>query len=349
MEQLMRQIAGHKIRPALARYIAAIIVIVGLSGCTNKNEVIVYTALDREFAEAVFDEFTEETGITVRPKFDTEANKTVGLTNLLLAERNRPRCDVFWNNEILNTLRLKSEGVLQPCNPSTAQHYPSQYHDPENEWFGFAARARILLVNTDLVNPADCPKSLADLVSTEWSGRVGVAKPLFGTTASHAACFFAANGEEAAKEFLTQLAANTKVYPGNKQVALAVSKGEIAFGLTDTDDAIVEIESARPVAIVYPDQQEGGSGTLFIPNSVALIKGARHADNGKRLIEFLLRPETEQMLADGASAQIPLNTAAETKTRVETPQSIRAMKVDFAEAARQWSEAAKFVRATFTK
>ena len=187
------------------------------------------------------------------------------------------------------------------------------------------------------------------MVSTEWSGRVGVAKPLFGTTASHAACFFAANGEEAAKEFLTQLAANTKVYPGNKQVALAVSKGEIAFGLTDTDDAIVEIESARPVAIVYPDQQEGGSGTLYIPNSVALIKGARHADNGKRLIEFLLRPETEQMLADGASAQIPLNTAVETKTRVETPQSIRAMKVDFAEAARQWSEAAKFVRTTLAK
>lgn len=344
----MRQITARTIHLSLIRCLVVTMVIGGLCGC-QKNEVIVYTALDREFAETVFDKFTRETGIVVRPKYDTEANKTVGLTNLLLAERNRPRCDVFWNNEILNTLRLKSEGVLQSCNPSTAANYPPQYRDAENEWFGFAARARILLVNTKMVDPADYPQSLDDLVSAEWAGRVGVAKPLFGTTASHAACLFAANGKEAAKEFLTQLAANAKVYPGNKQVALAVSKGEIAFGLTDTDDAIVEIESARPVTIVYPDQQEGGAGTLFIPNSVSLINKARHADNGKRLIEFLLRPETEQMLADGPSAQIPLNTAVETKTRVETPRSIRDMKVDFWEAARQWSDAAKFVRATFAK
>ncbi|MFC1759571.1 extracellular solute-binding protein, partial [Planctomycetota bacterium] len=250
---------------------------------------------------------------------------------------------------ILNTLRLKSEGVLQPCEPVTAKHYPAQYRDPDGEWFGFAARARVLLVNTDLVEKVDYPQSLDDLVAAKWSGKVGVAKPLFGTTASHAACLFAANGKDAAEEFLTRLAENANVYPGNKQVALAVSRGEIAIGLTDTDDAIVEIEAARPVTIVYPDQQDGGCGTLFIPNSLALLKGARHGENGKRLIEFLLRPDTEQLLADGDSAQIPLNVTEQSKTRIETPRSIRAMEVDFAEAARLWTEAATFVRQAFAK
>ena len=319
-----------------------------LTGCGTQNEVIVYTALDREFAESVFAEFTRETGIAVRAKYDTEANKTVGLTNLILAERNRPRCDVFWNNEILNTLRLKSAGVLESCEPQNAKHYPEQYRDRDGEWYGFAARARVLLVNTDMVKPVDYPSSLGDLVTAEWKDRIGIAKPLFGTTASHAACLFAANGADSAEKFLRQVASNAKVYPGNKQVALAVSKGEIAFGLTDTDDATVEIEAGRQVVIVYPDQGDDQCGTLFIPNSLALMKGARHAENGKRLIDFLLRPDTEQMLANGESAQIPLNTTKDTKARVETPQTIRPMSVDFADAARLWPDAANVVRAAFT-
>src|SRR6516165_10539569 len=88
-----------------------------LGGChaasTAPKEVIVYTALDQEFSQPIFDEFTKKTGIVVRPKYDTESTKTVGLTQAILAERERPRCDLFWNNEILNTLRLDREGLLR--------------------------------------------------------------------------------------------------------------------------------------------------------------------------------------------------------------------------------------------
>ena len=76
-----------------------------ISGCTsgNRDEVVVYTALDEGFSRPIFADFEEETGVEVRPKFDTEATKTVGLTQAILAEEARPRCDLFWNNEILNT------------------------------------------------------------------------------------------------------------------------------------------------------------------------------------------------------------------------------------------------------
>ena len=60
---------------------------------------------------------------------------------------------------------------------------------------------------------------------------------------------------------------------GNKQVAQAVAGGKLAFGLTDTDDAMIEIENGMPVAIVYPDQGEGQMGTLFIPNTLAPHQG----------------------------------------------------------------------------
>jgi iron(III) transport system substrate-binding protein len=254
---------------------------------------------------------------------------------------------VFWNNEILNTLRLKSEGVLARCSPSNAQHYPTQYRDRDGYWYGFAARARVLLVNKDLVAPSQYPKSVDDLLSSDWTGRVGIAKPLFGTTASHAACLFETCGDEQAKAFFARVVQNAQVFPGNKQVAVAVSKGLIAFGLTDTDDSIVAVEDGQPVEIVYPDQEDGMSGTLFIPNTVALIQGSRNAENGRRLIDFLLRPETEKLLAGGASAQIPLNTATTISVRVETPATIKAMKIDFNSAARRWGTAAEQLRQVF--
>ncbi|MEQ8211852.1 MAG: extracellular solute-binding protein [Lacipirellulaceae bacterium] len=321
-----------------------------LAGCvpSEKREVIVYTALDEPFSQPVFDEFTRETGIAVRAKFDTESTKTVGLTQAIIAERERPRCDLFWNNEVVNTLRLEQEDLLASYASPAAKVFPKQYRSPQSHWHGFAARARVLIVNTELLAEEDRPDSILALADDRWKGKCGLAKPLAGTTATHAACVFAAWGEDRAKEFLSQVATNAQILSGNKQVARAVADGQIAFGLTDTDDALIEQAAGKPVAIVYPDQGEGQLGTLFIPNTIALIQGAPHGEDAKRLVDFLLSPKVERMLAEGASAQIPLNPKVKGSDRVETPQTVRAMEVDFGEAAKQWDVAAEFLRDEFT-
>ncbi len=311
------------------------------------QQVVVYTALDQEFSQPVFEEFTRQTGITVLGKFDTESTKTVGLTQALLAERERPRCDVFWNNEIVNTLRLGQAGLLEHFETASASLFPSQYRSAEGAWFGFAARARVLIVNTKLVPEENYPRSIMDLIDPEWKGRVGIAKPLAGTTASHAACLFTVWGSERAEDFFRAVKANARVMAGNKQVAIAVARGELAFGLTDTDDAIIELEQGRPVSIVYPDQGEGEVGTLFIPNTVAVIEGAPHRQAAEKLIDFLLSPQVEEMLAAGPSAQIPLNPLVDKQSRVESPHTIRAMQVDFEAAATQWNRVAAFLREEF--
>ena len=322
-----------------------------LGGCWSASgpEVVVYTALDSEFSEPIFADFTRETGIAVRAKFDTESTKTVGLAEAILAERQRPRCDVFWNNEILHTLRLARGGLLEVYRPAAAQSYPAMVRSADGLWHGFAARARVLLVNTELVPAAQRPGSILDLAAPEWRGRVGLAKPLFGTTATHAACLFAAWGDDRAGRFFDQLKANqVKILSGNKQVARSVAGGELAFGLTDTDDAIAEVDGAMPVAIVYPDQGPEGLGTLFIPNTLAVIKGGPHPAAARQLIDYLLAPGVEARLAEGPSAQIPLGPSAGVKLRVETPQTIRAMQVDFAAAAAKWEAAAAVLRQRFT-
>jgi iron(III) transport system substrate-binding protein len=328
--------------------LAALAATAALGAARPADQVTVYAAHDREFSEPVLESYGKKTGVRVLPKFDVESTKTVGLTNLIVSEARRPRCDLFWNNEILNTLRLQNAGLLQPFEPENAADYPAQFRDPGKHWYGFAARARIILVNTSVVPEADRPRSILDLLDSKWRGRIGIAKPLFGTTASHAACLFASWGSEKAKRYYQDLKRNeAQILAGNRQVAEAVAAGQIAFGMTDTDDAMGQIENGKSVAIVYPDRKPGEIGTLFLPNTVCVIKGCPNPAPAAALAGFLLSPEVETLLANGPSAQIPLNAKTDAPARVETPRTVTAMKADFAGAASLWDEAAAFLTNLF--
>jgi iron(III) transport system substrate-binding protein len=318
------------------------------AGATSRSQVVVYSAQDREFAEPVLKAYEKRAGVDISPKFDVESSKTVGLANDIIAEKRRPRCDLFWNNEILNTLRLKEQGLLAPFQPSHAGDVPETFKAKDGTWYGFAGRARILIVNTKLVPEADRPRGIKDLLDPKWKGKIGIAKPLFGTTATQAACLFAAWGNEKAAQFFRDLKANeVQVLSGNKQVATAAGSGQIAFGLTDTDDAMGEVEAGSPVAIIYPDRKPDELGTLFIPNTLAIIKGAPHPDAARALADYLLSPEVEAALANGPSAQIPLLKSTEASARVETPKTVHAMEADFEVAAKVWNKVARFLADEF--
>jgi iron(III) transport system substrate-binding protein len=323
--------------------------LLGLLGCgVEGRKVVVYSSQDPEFAAPLLDEYARQAGVEVETKFDVESAKTVGLAQLLIRESPKPRCDLFWNNEILNTLRLREKGMLATWSPPNAADIPNEFKAKDGTWYGFAARARILIVNTKLMPESDRPKGLADLIDPRWKGKIAIAKPLFGTTATHATCLFATWGDDKAKAFFSDLKKNeVQVVSGNKQVATAVGSGQALFGLTDTDDAIGEVDAGQPVTIVYPDRGENELGTLFIPNVLAIPKGAPHPVEGEALGNTLLGPEVEGKLAKGPSAQIPLNRKTEAPPRVETPKTVHAMPADFEAAARIWDRVAAYLASEF--
>ena len=316
------------------------------AGCSKReSRLVVYCAQDREFAEGLLADFTRETGLAIEPKFDTEANKSVALAVELEKEAARPRCDVHWNNEILGTLRLARKGVYLPYEPTNSQPFPDWTKAPDRTWQAFAARARVLIVNTNIVK--DPPRSLLDLTHPKWKATVAMAKPFFGTTATHAACLFESMGAEAAKTFYRNLKANgVNLVAGNKQVAVDVAAGRFAVGTTDTDDALIEMQAGKPVTMIQADDK---LGTLFIPNTLAVVKNGPNPDAAKKLVEFLLRAETEKRLAEGGGFQIPLNPDVQAKlpTGLLTPSQTRPMAVDFNRAADHWDTAQRFLRDTF--
>jgi iron(III) transport system substrate-binding protein len=325
----------------------AVILLVG--GCVDREEgeVVVLSALDREFSAPIFADAEHRLDLPLRIKYDVESNKTVGLANQIIRNRQRPVADLFWNNEILHTLRLKNLGLLQCVSPIRATQLPGPFVSATGHWFGFAARARVLIVNTDLMPDANSrPQRFEELANKAFAGKCTLARPLFGTSATHAAVMFDVLGDQSAEKLYRSIQKNAVVQGGNKQVAQKVAAGEFLFGLTDTDDALIELDSGQPVTIIFPNQGVQELGTLLIPNTLCVIKNGPNTPGAVRLINQLLSAETEQRLAMGPSGQIPLAIDVATKSRV-VPSSLKVMEVDFESAANRWQKTAAALKSIF--
>ena len=290
-----------------------------------------YTSVDQVFSEPIFHHCEGAAGISVRSLFDTEETKSTGVLNRLIAEAEHPQADVFWSGDPVRPFLLVDRGLVEPYRSPNAATLPRELRAQDGTWTGFAARARVLLVNNNLISEADTPRSIRDLADPRWRGRTAIANPLFGTTTMHVAALFSAWGDEEAKAFLNRLKENNiRIASSNGEVKRLVVSGEIAFGLTDTDDAHKALDDGAPVRVVYPDQS--GMGSLVIPTVVVLIKGGAHPEAGRRLIDCLLTAEVESRMAKDA-AHMPLRHGVSVPENVRAVGSIKAMEADYGSIA----------------
>lgn len=330
-----------------------------LVACGRSADLVVYVALDQVFSEELINEFEQETGLVVDARFDIEQSKTVGLVQAIVEEQRAgaPRCDVFWNNEVGHTVRLAEEGLLAAYRPTSAEAIPAPFRDPENRWTGFAARARVLIVNTDLVAPKDMESiaGLEDIFDARWKGKVGIARPLTGTTMTHAAALYEHLGEDRARSFWQRVQAagevgDIAIVTSNGELMRRVSSGALAWGWTDTDDFNVARENGHPVAIIYPDQGSDGMGALLIPNTVCILADAPHPEAARQFVNWVLRPEIEKRLAFSRSAQIPVRGNVEHPDYVRIPGlDFRAMEIDYAAIGRALEARGEELRDLFVR
>jgi len=315
---------------------------------SHGEEVVVYTSVDQVYSEPVFMAFQKKTGIKVKPLYDVEAAKTVGLVNRLFAEKSNPKADVFWNSEISRTILLANKDVLTPYRSAHWIVFPETFKDKQAYWTGFSARARVLVYNTTLLKGKEIPESIFELVNPQWKNKVTIAYPVFGTTATHVAALYTSIGQEKTEEYLRNLVKNeVVVVDGNSVTRDLVVEGRAAVGFTDTDDAQVAIAKGRPVKMIYPDRK--GIGTLLMPNTVALVKKGPNPQTGKKLIDYLLSEEVESLLAFGECAQLPLRKGVKKPSYLPDISEIKAMEVDYSAVANNIERAAKFCQELFIR
>lgn len=283
---------------------ALVLALVWLSGggtFGRGDALVVYCAHDAIFSEAILRDFERETGIAVDVRFDTEATKSLGLLQLIEREREHPRCDVLWNNELLGTLALAEQGLLEPYQGTGWQRIPEKFRDPDGRWVGFAARMRVWIVNPKEV-PAD-DATITAVLDAEPS-RAAFAQPLFGTTLTHYAALWHAWGPEKLQHWHRDLRQRgLREVRGNAVVKDLVAAGSCDLGATDTDDLFVALDAGASVD--YAPIRINGQ-TIAIPNSVAIIRGTKRRKAAERLVDYLTSAETEVKLAWSPARQIPL-------------------------------------------
>jgi iron(III) transport system substrate-binding protein len=225
------------------------------------------------------------------------------LEKRLVAERSKPQADVFWNSEHIRTLKLAEQDLFSAYVPKESGSIPNDFKDNESMlWTGFGVRGRVFVVNSNLIDKADYPQSLEDLVDPKWAGKTAIARPLFGTTSTHFTAFYTRD-QVGFEMFIEQLlSAKVAILTGNSHVRDAVVRGEYVFGLTDTDDVAVAIQKGDPVDMVFPDQDREGTFAVF--QTVGLIKNAPNSENAKKLIDYLTSEKNEAALVKSGAVQL---------------------------------------------
>lgn len=306
----------------------------GLAGCGGSeptpDALTIYVSADEHVARLVLDAFSERSGIVVQWVGDTEASKTTALAQRLRRERDRPLADVFWSSEILQTIDLAREGILEPCRSDFLKAWPADLRGSAYQWYAFSPRARVIAYDPDRVDVETLP-------GTWWEYTdAAIADPRFGTTGTHLAAMAAwceAQGDgDRINDFLAQLRGPPRS-GGNAATVEAVVRGEVRLAMTDSDDVHAALAAGYSVAMHHPRHGglEPGGGTLLIPNTVAVVAGTAAPQQARAFVEFMLSDEVAMLLARSESHNIPLQPeVAAMFPSLQVPDPLR---VDFERAA----------------
>jgi iron(III) transport system substrate-binding protein len=295
-----------------------------LAACSKANDksetgtqqrVTLYTSVDDEFARMVVAQFEAETGIMVDVLGDTEATKTTGLVTRLQSEKDNPTCDVWWSSEPMGTILLARDGLLEPwaMQGTVEESWPSSLCADDWSWVGTALRSRVIVYPTDRIGDlSNVPDTLALLAHPDYRGRIGMARPQFGTTRIHMALAASQWGLVAFGDWIAAVQNNNiRLYDGNAGVVRGVAMGEIDFGLTDTDDVWSGQANNWAVDFVRESQADHPTwmslGETQIPNTVAIIQGAPNPDAASQLAAFLVSPSVERLLFESTSGNAPVD------------------------------------------
>lgn len=311
---------------------AKIFVLLILAGCVARvsaAEVVLYSSNNVEAVNRVVELFTKENpGI----KVSVVRAGTGALMQRIKAEAANPLGDIFWSGGVSTIDQFRDQ--LEPYQSPEASAVQPAYRSPTGQWLGTNVHVNVLMANLRQVPDGQLPKGWADLADPRWKGRLVLPDPE-RTSASFVAMYGVR--KYLGKEVLAQIVRNATIVGTTSAAYEGVAKGEFAVAVTMEYAAYEYVAGGlKEIRLVYPTE-----GTFLSPEGMALIKGAKHPAEARKLYEFLASKKAQTEIFKTAYRR-PLRTDVDVSKLAELP-ALGAIKVLALDDGQMGTERAQFL------
>ncbi|MBI3457527.1 MAG: ABC transporter substrate-binding protein [Candidatus Rokubacteria bacterium] len=269
-----------------------------------------YSIWPESWAVPVFEEFTKATGIKVNfVRFSSgEALARVR------AEKDNPRIDVLFGGPADTHVAGAQAGLFEPYKPPEADRLPARFKDPQYRWIGVADDPLVFMFNAKLLKERNLasPTSWQDLLHPAFKGQLQMADArTSGTAVTRIFSILEVYGrnEDRALEYMKKLREQIQVYTkSGGGGTLPVGLGQAAGGIFFIVDALKTKQEGYDVVISFPKE---GIGSAV--EGIALIKGAKNPDTGKKLIDWATSPAMQNLYAQKKINFVPAHPDVKTE------------------------------------
>ncbi|NBD24144.1 ABC transporter substrate-binding protein [Paenibacillus glycinis] len=292
------------------------------------GKLVIYSPNETEINNPILKEFQDRTGIQV----EMVSGGTGDLLNRIKAEAANPLGDLMFGGTVESLDAYKE--FFEPYESKELANLNPQMTDPARGWTPFTSLPMVILYNKDLVPAGKEPKSWNDLLSPDWKGKIAYADPAkSGSSFTQLATMLTAFGKDDGKgwDFVGKLIGNLdgKVLSSSGMVPKGVADKEYPVGITLEENALRYVEGGSKVGIVYPSE-----GTSAVPDGMAVIKGAKNADNAKLFIDFAAGKDVQSLMQSEFKRR-PVRTDLEPSQGVTPISDIKLVNYDLSWASEQ--------------
>lgn len=296
------------------------------------DKLTVYSGRAERLIKPVLDAFTASTGIQI----ELLSSGTTELVNRLKAEGDRSPADLLITNDAGSLEIARAAGLLRPLNMREIDRaIPPQFRAADNSWVGLSGRFWIIVYNTTMVKP-DQVRSLLDLADPKWQDKIAIPNSGSEYLQAGVSVVRASIGDDRTKTFLQGLRDNagTQVYQKSSQIVDAVAKGQVAMGVVNHYYVYRHLatQPTAPLAVLMPDQQEGGFGAIMNVAGIGVLKHTSRIESAKLLVEFLVAQVGQKMFAD-LDKEYPLHPEVKADPALIERKSFRAALVPLTKLA----------------